>query len=293
MITFYDITLSITYTYDSPAAVSRNILHILPRSLPDQQLITGLVSIDPQPDYRRDITDFFGNAATEIEHNRPVEETRFRFSGRVSRNAEPPAFDLSPRVTDLAEDIDNAASLAPDSPHHFMAASDRVSPHPEITAFAQENIVLNGSCLAAVRNIASALNQWIAFDDVATDVDTPPIEAFRDRRGVCQDFSHIMIAALRGIGIPAGYVSGFLRTVPPPGQERLEGADAMHAWVQAWCGAEMGWVQIDPTNDIFVGTDHVVVAIGRDYSDVAPVKGSLRGIGSHTTSHEVDVVPLA
>ena len=101
-----------------------------------------------------------------------------------------------------------------------------------------------------------------------------------------------MITALRALGIPAGYVSGFLRTYPPEGQERLEGADAMHAWVRAWCGGETGWVQIDPTNDMMVGADHIVVALGRDYTDVAPVKGSHRAMGGHATTHQVDVAPV-
>ena len=122
-------------------------------------------------------------------------------------------------------------------------------------------------------------------------VDTPAIDAFERRHGVCQDFSHIMIACLRSIGIPAGYVSGFLRTIPPEGQQRLEGADAMHAWVRAWCGIESGWIEYDPTNALRVGQDHIVVARGRDYGDTAPVKGVLRTAGTQTTGHKVDVIP--
>jgi transglutaminase-like putative cysteine protease len=118
-------------------------------------------------------------------------------------------------------------------------------------------------------------------------------DAFAARHGVCQDFSHIMIACLREIGVPAGYVSGFLRTEPPEGQPRLEGADAMHAWVAAWCGTQTGWVEFDPTNAIRVSSDHIVVARGRDYSDVAPVKGVLWTAGSQTTKQVVDVIPLS
>ncbi|HDR30048.1 MAG TPA: hypothetical protein ENN83_16175 [Rhodovulum sp.] len=149
------------------------------------------------------------------------------------------------------------------------------------------------SALAATRTIAHELHERFEFDPEATEVTTPPIAAFEARRGVCQDISHVTIAALRAVGIPAGYVSGFLRTRPPPGQPRLEGADAMHAWVRAWCGAETGWIEIDPTNNLLVGADHVAVAIGRDYADDAPVRGSLRSEGTHTTSHKVDVIPCA
>jgi transglutaminase-like putative cysteine protease len=130
------------------------------------------------------------------------------------------------------------------------------------------------------------------FDAKATDADTSPAEAFEKRHGVCQDFSHIMIACLRGTGIPAGYVSGYLRTLPPAGQPRLQGADAMHAWVRAWCGTGMGWVEFDPTNAMMAGLDHVVVARGRDYSDVSPVKGVLRTPGGQTSRQAVDIVPV-
>jgi transglutaminase-like putative cysteine protease len=101
-----------------------------------------------------------------------------------------------------------------------------------------------------------------------------------------------MIACLRSIGIPAGYVSGFLRTMPPPGQERLEGADAMHAWVRAWCGAKMGWVEFDPTNGIWVSDQHLAVAHGRDYGDVAPVRGIVRTSGGQASTQAVDVIPI-
>ena len=128
------------------------------------------------------------------------------------------------------------------------------------------------------------------FDAKATDVDTPIADAFANRHGVCQDFSQIMICALRSIGVPAGYVSGFLRTIPPEGKPRLQGADAMHAWVRVRCGGKGGWAEYDPTNAIFAGADHVVIARGRDYSDVAPVKGILRTSGKQSSKHAVDMV---
>ena len=160
------------------------------------------------------------------------------------------------------------------------------------TAFAKDLINPQMSTLEVVEAISNGLHGAMQFDVDATTVDTSPEEAFARRHGVCQDFSHVMIACLRGVGIPAGYVSGFLRTTPPPGKPRLEGADAMHAWVRAWCGAETGWVEIDPTNALLVGNDHVVIARGRDYSDVAPVKGVLRTAGSQTTEQAVDVIAL-
>ena len=149
-----------------------------------------------------------------------------------------------------------------------------------------------GTACEAVLAVGRALHAEMRFDAEATEVDTTPREAFDARHGVCQDFTHVMIACLRGIGIPAGYVSGFLRTRPPPGKPRLEGADAMHAWVRAWCGREMGWIAYDPTNAMPEGEDHIVAARGRDYSDVAPVRGVTRSAGGHETTQAVDVIPL-
>jgi transglutaminase-like putative cysteine protease len=140
--------------------------------------------------------------------------------------------------------------------------------------------------------LGEALHEELRFDADATTVDTPVEEAFTARHGVCQDFAHIMIGCLREVGIPAAYVSGFLRTEPPPGCERLEGADAMHAWVRAWCGPTLGWVEYDPTNGVTVANDHIVVAHGRDYSDVAPVRGVLRTAGAQQSAQYVDVIPL-
>ncbi|MET0677785.1 MAG: transglutaminase family protein, partial [Bradyrhizobium sp.] len=123
-----------------------------------------------------------------------------------------------------------------------------------------------------------------------TDVETPLSQAFVSRRGVCQDFAHIMISGLRGIGLPAAYVSGYLRTIPPPGQPRLQGADATHAWVAVWCGGAIGWIGFDPTNDLIVANDHIVLAMGRDFSDVSPVDGIIVGSRKQKLNVAVDVI---
>lgn len=288
----YDIRLEISYVYETPAVASRTLLRMLPLNRPDQQLISGFVSTDPAPVFRRDGADFFGNPTTEIAHDAPLTEIAFRFGGRVRRHPPATALDLSCNVEQLRAELAATHSIDPFSPHHFLGPSARIEPAPEIAAFARELTGPGLSTLQAVEAISHALHDRFGFDPEATEVTTRPIEAFRARRGVCQDISHVAITALRSVGIPAGYVSGFLRTIPPPGQARLEGTDAMHAWVRAWCGVEMGWIEIDPTNDIVAGADHVAVAIGRDYADVAPVKGSSRTAGTHSTDHKVDVIPL-
>ena len=193
------------------------------------------------------------------------------------------------RVRELAVDSDNLAAL---SPAHYLYASPIAGAVPEIVGWAQGFFPPGASVIAAGRALMAAIRAEFRFDGTATRPDTPPAEAFRRRRGVCQDFAHIMIIAARAFGIPAAYVSGYLRTRPPPGAARLVGADAMHAWVNLWCGNELGWVGFDPTNDLIAGTDHIFVAMGRDYSDVAPLDGVFHGGGGQAMRVAVDVEPL-
>lgn len=289
----YDIRLKIAYQYHSPAQSSRALLRIIPRSGRAQTVLAGLVTAEPPPNEQANTLDFFQNAQTKIVYERALEEISLRFCGRVRRHREMPPLDFSTRYADLSGELSALQDIGPTSPHHFTGPSERIRPVPEVAAFVRALATPDRPVRELVIAVAHALHDVLVFDPTATDVLTDPAEAFASRRGVCQDFSHILIVALRSLGIPAGYVSGFLRTIPPEGQNRLEGADAMHAWVRAWCGAEAGWMEIDPTNDVVVGTDHVIVAVGRDYADVAPVKGSFRSMGGHFTAHQVDVVPLA
>lgn len=289
MTTIYDIALKIAYHYEHPAGANRAMLRIEPVTTAEQTLVAGLVSTDPPPDFRRDGVDFFGNPMIEIAHDIPLSDVTYAFSGRVRRTPRIRELDLSCALSQLPAELAAAPSLDRDTPHHFLGDSVRVRRETEIAAWVRDVVRGDPSALAATQAVSRTLHEEMTFDLSSTHPAMDPVEAFRNRRGVCQDLSHIMIAGLRTMGIPAGYVSGFLRTLPPPGQPKLEGADAMHAWVRAWCGAEMGWVEIDPTNDIMVEDDHIVVAYGRDYADVAPVKGSMRAVGDHTTRHSVDV----
>ncbi len=290
----YDIRLATTYTYAAPSMQARNVLRVLPLNRTGEQLrLKGELSFDPRPQDRADWTDFFGNAITEIGFQQPLTRLTVNLRARVERLARAPQLDLSPTRPRLAEELAALRDLHADSPHHFLVPSPRVAFDPGITGFVGAILMDGATVLAAVRDVGRALHETMRFDTGATDVNTPPAESFRNRHGVCQDFSHVMIAGLRAHGIPAGYVSGFLRTEPPEGKPRLEGADAMHAWVRVWCGAELGWVEYDPTNDVMVGADHVTVAMGRDYSDVAPVKGAVRTSGHHKSRHAVDMVPLS
>jgi len=289
----YDISLSITYEYASAANAGRHALRLLPADIQgEQRLVAGRLDVDPQPDERNDRKDFFGNGVTDIADRSAHSDIAFNVHARVDRTAAPVGFDISPPLTMLPHELNSIRSMDPHQPVHFLDRSPRITLDPEFTDYARSVTDPAMSIIRAVETVGETLHRDLAFDANATTVQTTALEAFRNRHGVCQDFTHIMISCLRGIGIPAGYVSGFLRTIPPEGAERLEGADAMHAWVRAWCGIEIGWVEYDPTNALRVGQDHIVIARGRDYSDIAPVKGVLRTSGGQTTEQKVDVVPL-
>lgn len=289
----YDIGLRIFYEYDSPANAGRHLLRLMPANLAgEQRVILGYLDIQPVAAERFERTDYFGNATVEIAFLESHAKIEFKAQCRVERLAHGPRLNMSPTLERLSQEIAAYRALDPGAPHHFLSNSPRVRINTEMTAFARALIHPEMSTLEVVEAVSNGLHAAMQFDADATTVDTSPEEAFSRRHGVCQDFSHIMIACLRGVGVPAGYVSGFLRTTPPPGKPRLEGADAMHAWVRAWCGVETGWVEVDPTNALLVGSDHIVIARGRDYSDVAPVKGVLRTAGSQTTEQAVDVIAL-
>lgn len=289
----YDITARIRYDYDPPATAGRNLLRLMPADLPGRQrLIAGQIAASPAPSERGERADFFGNRVTELTFRTAASTAAFTLRARVERLNEGPMLDLSPPLKALAAEIAMQRSLAPDAPHHFLGPSPRVAASDPITGFARSAAGKGRTTRRAVETFGRALHGAMKFDPTATTVDTPPDEAFRLRRGVCQDLAHVMIAGLRGIGIPAGYVSGYLRTTPPRGQPRLEGADAMHAWVRAWCGTDTGWIEYDPTNAVMAGQGHVIVGYGRDYDDVAPVQGVLRHTGAQSSVQSVDTRPL-
>ncbi|WP_440408776.1 transglutaminase family protein [Neorhizobium petrolearium] len=289
----YDLSLHMGYVYDVPATGARHLIRVLPLSLPDRQrLVAGSLTVMPNAEEKATFIDFFGQQATSVLLRAPHERLDIRMQARVMVEPQLLTADLSPELDALREELTRLWSVDASSPHHFAAPSPRLPEEPQIAAYARE-IARPGQ---TVREIAAAIcariHKDFTYDTKATTVDTTPKEAFRLKRGVCQDFAHVMIVALRSLGIPAGYVSGFLRTIPPPGKERLEGADAMHAWVRVWCGETMGYVELDPTNNIPAGSDHIVVAYGRDYADIAPVIGVLKGYGSQKAVQAVDVVPL-
>lgn len=289
----YDLSLHMGYSYDTPASGARHIMRLMPLSLADRQrLIAGSITISPAPDEQSHFTDFFLHPATSFLLRSPHETLDIRMHARVQVESHSIKADFSPTLARLPEEIAGIWSLQPDSPHHFLGDSPRLRETRAISEYARTPAMAGQTVLQIATAICARINRDFTYDAEATTVDSTPLEAFDLKCGVCQDFAHVMILALRSLGVPAGYVSGFLRTIPPAGKERLEGADAMHAWVRVWCGETLGWVELDPTNNIPAGTDHIVVAYGRDYSDVAPVIGVLKSYGGQRAVQAVDVVPV-
>lgn len=289
----YEVRLSMQYEYDHPVGAARHLVRVVPLEIEGiQRVRSASLEIDPRPAERSEFADFFTNNVTSVVVKKPHEKLTVAMKARVAVDRPPPSLDVSPLLSGLADELGAVWSLSADSPHHFLSPTEHAGPDPSMTAYVRDSFGPGRSVEEAAFDLTRRIQRDFHYDPDATSVSTRAVEAFRMKRGVCQDFSHIAIAGLRGIGVPAGYVSGFLRTIPPAGKERLEGADAMHAWVRVWCGREAGWREFDPTNGMRAGDDHITVANGRDYSDVAPMVGILKIAGGQATEQSVDVIPL-
>jgi len=290
----YDVRHQTIYEYSRQVAYSHCVLRLLPSQQPGQRLLSSELTIDPQPAELAERASFFGNRITSITIDEPHRKLRLdaRSSVDVDRPA-PPMASLTPAWEDVRDSAFASQDLSPRSPAHFLPPSRFVPRFPPALDYAKRSFRARRPAMEAAEDLMRRIRADFKFDPKATLVSTPLSEAFEKRRGVCQDFAHIMIAALRALGLPAGYVSGYIRTIPPPGKKRLEGADASHAWVSAWCGEAAGWIELDPTNATLVNNDHITLARGRDYSDISPVSGILLGSGDQDIEVKVDVVPRA
>ena len=287
----YDIRHLTTYAYENPVSFARCSLRLEPKSADGQQLIAHAVEIRPRPAARAARYDFFGthteSVLIETAHRHLRIDSRSRV--KVARHALDRAAPSRPweTVRDVAFE---ATSLGPSSPIGYIFASPLVPVLAPVTAYASTSFPPGRGILASAVDLMHRIRSEFKYDPKATVISTPLREVFEKRRGVCQDFAHLMIAGLRGLGLPAAYVSGYLRTVPPPGKPRLQGADATHAWVSLWCGEEPGWIGFDPTNDVLIENDHIVLAVGRDFSDVSPVDGIIVGSRQQKLGVAVDVL---
>jgi transglutaminase-like putative cysteine protease len=286
----YDIRHVTSYTYEAPVDSARCLLRVTPATIPGQALLASTIGISPKPQRVWERYGYFGERITCAEIVNPHTELRIEARSRAKLTREAPKADArAPDWERIRVDALATSEIGPTSPAHFVNASQMAPIHAPATDYARASFAAGRSILVAVSDLMTRIRTDFTFDPDATAVNTPMAEAFESRRGVCQDFTHVMIAALRGIGLPAAYVSGYLRTLPPPGKPRLEGADATHAWVNVWCGDELGWIGFDPTNALLVAREHVTVAIGRDYADVPPIQGVFLGFGAQTIKVSVDV----
>ena len=287
----YDIRHVTSYAYESSVSFARCSLRLEPMSGDGQQLLSHAVDIRPRPAERTARRDFFGTHTESVLIETAHRNLRINSRSRVSVSRQAPLRTApSPSWESVRDVAFEATSLGPSSPVGYVFASSLVPIQAPVTAYASSSFPPGSGILAGAADLMHRIRSDFRYDPKATVISTPLKEVFENRHGVCQDFAHVMIAGLRGLGLPAAYVSGYLRTIPPPGKPRLQGADATHAWVSVWCGAEIGWVGFDPTNDILVENDHIILAIGRDFSDVSPVDGIIVGSRKQKLNVAVDVL---
>lgn len=281
-----------TYRYEDPVSFAQCVLRLTPRSSPSQTVLRSAITVLPRPAQTQTGLGPFGERTLRVLIDEPHEVLVIESQCRVDVHVPPigdPA-DSQPWEAVRTESFADR-DLGPEGPAAFLYPTPRTPNTAPITDYARQSFLPGRPIVEAAAELMRRMHSDFRYDPEATTVSTPAPEAFRRRHGVCQDFAHIMIAGLRGLGLPAAYVSGYLRTLPPPGEPRLEGADATHAWVAVWCGPARGWLGFDPTNAIFAENDHIVLAVGRDYGDVAPIDGIILAPGVQTLDVEVDVIP--
>jgi transglutaminase-like putative cysteine protease len=281
-----------TYDYEDPVSVSHHILRLTPHNSSSQTCKQTGISIIPKPPAVTRHIDYFGNATSSFTLLEPHERLVVTATSELEVHAIPiPDFQESPAWEIVRDSLGSKYSDEGLNAYQFVFDSNRVQARPELGAYARESFPAGRPLLLGMLDLTRRINRDFRFDTKATEVSTPVETFFEKRRGVCQDFSHLQIACMRSLGLPARYVSGYLRTLPPPGRPRLVGADASHAWCAAWSPGA-GWVDFDPTNNCVPSDGHITVAWGRDYSDVSPIHGVLLGGARHTLDTGVDVMPV-
>jgi transglutaminase-like putative cysteine protease len=288
----YEISHVTRITYETPVRLARFNIRLEPASWRHQTIANYTLIVDPLPWTRTDEPGPYIVNESKLLVRSAI--TQLQVESRFSVTVEPSGIDYATVAAPTVAEVRGLALALPGltalSPASYLFGSPTAPLEPEIAAWAANVIEDEMTIVEAGRALMYAIHAQFRYDSGATVSDTPPRVAFRQRRGVCQDFAHIMIVAARAFGLPAAYVSGYLRTLPPPGKPRLVGADASHAWLAVFAPGA-GWVPLDPTNDVVPGEQHVTVAWGRDYSDVTPVRGVIMGGGRHDLWVSVDVSP--
>jgi transglutaminase-like putative cysteine protease len=277
------------YRYESPVALSQQLLHLSPRALGYQKPASHRITVDPVPAETSTREDYFGNSTTQILLAAPHSSLSVRAESDVTVESRslPGASGAWEGLRDRLRRGEGEALL---EPVQYLYESPHVECFRDLASFAHPSFARGRDTFDAVRDLTRRIHAGFAFDPRATSVSTPLREVLAKRRGVCQDFAHLMIGCLRTLGLAARYVSGYILTTPPPGKPRLVGADASHAWVSVWCGAA-GWVDLDPTNDCLADEEHITLGWGRDFGDVTPMRGVILGGGEQELEVKVTVTP--
>lgn len=285
----YLITHRTSYAYSSDVTISQHVARLQPRDLPNQKCLAHELSVSPTPALLTTREDYFGNVTNfltmEGEHRELTVTARSKVDLVPSDWPEP---SRTPAWETLLKD---RGSVVPLEVQEFLYPSTMVPNLPALADYARPSFTPNRPLLEAAAELTKRIFTDFAFDPTATTVATPLETVLQTRRGVCQDFAHLEIGCLRSLGLPARYLSGYLETLPPPGETKLIGADASHAWVQLFVPG-FGWVDLDPTNNVLSSGRHITVAWGRDFEDVSPIRGVISGGGKHAVSVAVDVISV-
>jgi transglutaminase-like putative cysteine protease len=289
----YDIRHDTTFVYAQAVSVSHQLLRLVPRTTPRQHPLHHHLIIEPAPSLKETRQDFFGNETTYLTVQVPHERLTVRSLSRAEvQAADVGLLDLGPGWEDVAAALRAPADRAALEASQFAFASPYVDIDDGVDAFAREVFTASKPLPTAAMELTAKIYREFQYEGGVTDVWTPVSDVLTRRRGVCQDFAHLEVAALRGLGLAARYMSGYLLTHAADGKERMIGADASHAWVAVWC-PPLGWLEFDPTNNLMPSDEHIVLAWGRDYGDVSPTTGIIVGGGAHTVEVAVNVEPIA
>ncbi|MEO6787289.1 MAG: transglutaminase family protein [Chthoniobacteraceae bacterium] len=285
----YRLTHRTIYEYTGRVTVSHHAARLTPMAGGTQRVSGFSLTISPTPAVRKESRDYFGNQVCFFAIQERHQTFEVVAASQVTVDAPTlPLPGLSPEWEKVAARFRDPVSPSDVAPYEFCFDSPLVRLAPEYAEYARGSFPPGRSLLDGVRDLMGRIHSDFRYDKVATTIATPIEEVWAKRHGVCQDFAHMAIACLRSLGLPARYVSGYLRTYPAAGQRRLVGADASHAWFSVYCPGT-GWVDFDPTNDVIPGDGHITVAIGRDFRDVSPLSGILTGGGEHEMRVSVDV----
>ena len=285
----YRVHHSSAYRYGHEIMLAHHLLHLSPRLAPGQSLRSFRLDIEPEPAVMTEHQDYFGNRITYFEVHEPHSWLTIRAETEVLVDENRPGPD--DRTTPWEQLRDCLASPVSDGERHasiFAYASPKVAIMPELRDYALPSFAAGRTIGAAAMDLSNRIHADFVVDSSATTISTPVAEVLAIRRGVCQDFAHLAVGCLRSLGLAARYVSGYLRTIPPPGRPRAIGADVSHAWLSVWCGGD-DWLDLDPTNGKAGSSDLITLAWGRDYGDVSPSQGVILGSSIQYLTVSVDV----